>query len=98
MQQLLKHNLRRWHKYDIMKLLEFFNFSPESNTNVNDNRYDASKDTSVLKKSDTRKMRLTLEQINTLRKQSEMHEAEEAKDLEFVKQMYGQPPAEAAPQ
>ena len=57
-----------------MKLLEFFNFSPESNTNVNDNRYDASKDTSVLKKSDTRKMRLTLEQINTLRKQSEMHE------------------------
>ena len=81
-----------------MKLLEFFNFSPESNTNVNDNRYDAGKDTSVLKKGDTRKMRLTLEQINTLRKQSEMHEAEEAKDLEFVKQMYGQPPAEAAPQ
>ena len=81
-----------------MKLLEFFNFSPESNTNVNDNRYDASKDTSVLKKGDTRKIRLTLEQINTLRKQSEMHEAEEAKDLEFVKQMYGQPPAEAAAQ
>jgi hypothetical protein len=81
-----------------MKLLEFFNFSPESNTNVNDNRYDAGKDTSILKKGDTRKMRLTLEQINTLRKQSEMHEAEEAKDLEFVKQMYGQPPAEPAAQ
>jgi hypothetical protein len=81
-----------------MKLLEFFNFDTESNTNVNDNRYEASKDTSVLKKGDTRKMRLTLEQINTLRKQSEMHEAEEAKDLEFVKHMYGQPPAEAAAQ
>ena len=81
-----------------MKLLEFFNFDTESNTNINDNRYDASKDTSVLKKGDTRKLRLTLAQINTLRKQSEMHEAEEQKDLEFVKQMYGTPPPEAAAQ
>jgi hypothetical protein len=80
-----------------MRLLEFFNFNPETNSNIDDNRYDAEKDTSVIKKGDTRKIRLTLKQINTLRKQSEMHEAEEKAESEFVKQMYGQPPPEAAP-
>ena len=79
-----------------MKLLEFFSFSPETNTNIEDNRYDATKDTAVVKKNDSRKIRLTLEQINTLRKQSEMHEAEEQAETEFIQQMYGQPPAEAA--
>lgn len=79
-----------------MKLLEFFSFSPETNTNIEDNRYDATKDTAVVKERDSRKIRLTLKQINTLRKQSEMHEAEEQAETEFVQQMYGQPPAEAA--
>lgn len=79
-----------------MKLLEFFSFSPETNTNIEDNRYDSTKDTAVVKKNDSRKIRLTLEQINTLRKQSEMHEAEEQAETEFIQQMYGQPPAEAA--
>lgn len=79
-----------------MKLLEFFSFSPETNTNIEDNRYDATKDTAVVKKRDSRKIRLTLKQINTLRKQSEMHEAEERAETEFIQQMYGQPPAEAA--
>lgn len=79
-----------------MKLLEFFSFSPETNTNIEDNRYDATKDKAVVKERDSRKIRLTLKQINTLRKQSEMHEAEEQAETEFVQQMYGQPPAEAA--
>ncbi len=79
-----------------MKLLEFFSFNPEKNSNIEDNRYDATKDTTVIKKDDSRKIRLTLKQINTLRKQSEMHEAEEQAETGFIQQMYGQPPAEAA--
>jgi hypothetical protein len=79
-----------------MRLLEFFSFNNQTNTNIEDNRYDASKDTAVVKKNDSRKIRLTLKQINNLRKQSEMHEAEERAETEFVQQMYGQPPAEAA--
>ena len=81
-----------------MRLLEFFSFNTQTNTNIEDNRYDASKDTAVVKKKDSRKIRLTLKQINTLRKQSEMHEAEERAETEFVQQMYGQPPAEATAQ
>ena len=81
-----------------MRLLEFFSFNTQTNTNIEDNRYDAAKDTAVVKKNDSRKIRLTLKQINTLRKQSEMHEAEERAETEFVQQMYGQPPAEATAQ
>ena len=46
--------------------------------------------------TDTRKTRLTLGQISTIRKTAEARELEQAKDLEFVKQMYGQPPADQA--
>jgi len=42
------------------------------------------------------KTRLTLGQINTIRKTAEARELEQAKDLEFVKTMYGQPPADQA--
>jgi hypothetical protein len=65
---------------------------------MNDRRYDSSKDSDVIKKSDKRKIRLTLKQINQLRMTSESHEAELESELEFVRQMYAQPPAEAAPQ
>jgi hypothetical protein len=50
----------------------------------------------VVKKSDTRKIRLTLRQINQLRQQSEAHEFEEQSEQEFIRQMYGTP-VEAAP-
>jgi hypothetical protein len=52
----------------------------------------------VVKQKDTRKIRLTLRQINQLRQQSEAHEFESESEQEFVRQMYGQPPAEATPQ
>jgi hypothetical protein len=39
--------------------------------------------------SDTRNTRLTLGQLNRIRKSSELHKKEQQKDLEHVKQMYG---------
>lgn len=79
-----------------MLLNEFFNIASDSGTYRNDRRYDAQRDQSVLEKSDTRKVKLTLRQINTLRMQSEAHEAEKESELTFIEKMYGQPPAEAA--
>jgi len=78
-----------------MKLLEFFYFNDQTNDYVDDKRYDNSKDSTVLEKEDTRKIRLTLGQINMLRKQTEAHQFEHQAELEFVQQMYGQPPAES---
>lgn len=75
-----------------MKLLEFFYFNDKQAEYVDDKRYENQRDTSVLKKDDTRKMSLTLKQINQLRKQSEAHQFEQAAELEFIQQMYGQPP------
>jgi hypothetical protein len=44
-----------------------------------------------VRKGDTRKTRLTLKQINELRKASEQHILEQEKELEFVEQMYKAP-------
>ena len=79
-----------------MLLMEFFNFDTNTDAYRNDRRYDAGRDSSVLEKSDTRKVRLTLRQINQLRMQSEAHEVEKESEMSFVRQMYGQPPAEPA--
>jgi hypothetical protein len=79
-----------------MLLLEFFYFNNENNDFANDRRYDNSKDSSVVEKSDTRKIRLTLRQINQLRLQSEAHQAESDSELGFVQQMYGTPVEAAA--
>jgi hypothetical protein len=80
-----------------MKLLEFFYFNDQANDFIDDKRYDSSRDSDVIQKSDTRKVRLTLKDINMLRKQSEAHQFEQESEMEFVRQMYGQPPAEQAP-
>ena len=79
-----------------MLLLEFFYFNNDKNAFANDRRYDSSKDSSVVEKSDTRKVRLTLRQINQLRLQSEAHKAEEDSELGFIQQMYGTPVEAAA--
>ena len=76
-----------------MKLLEFFYFNEKQAEYVDDKRYENQRDSSVLEKGDTRKIRLTLKQINQLRKQSEAHQFEQAAELEFIQQMYGQPPS-----
>lgn len=72
-----------------MILRELFYFDKETVDPVDDKRYDGTSDDSVLKKSDTRKTKLTLRQINRIRKASELHQEESKRDLEFIKQMYG---------
>lgn len=74
-----------------MLLKEFFYFNEKNNDFANDRRYDASKDESVVKRDDTRKIRLTLRQINQLRLAAEAHEVERQSELDFVRQMYGTP-------
>jgi hypothetical protein len=77
-----------------MKLMEFFYFDDKKMDYANDERYSNDRDISVVEKDDTRKVRLTLRQINQLRKNSEAHEFEKAAELEFIQGMYGQPTAE----
>ena len=74
-----------------MLLLEFLYFKDSTNDFAVDRRYDNKRDSSVLKKSDTRKIRLTLRQINQLRMQAEAHNAEADSEVDFVRQMYGTP-------
>ena len=74
-----------------MLLKEFFYFDQNGKNFEDDMRYDAQRDISVIKPSDTRKTRLTLEQLNTIRRTAEAREIEQAKELEFIQMMYGQP-------
>lgn len=74
-----------------MLLREFIYFNDNTNDFAVDRRYDNHKDSTVLKKSDTRKVRLTLRQINQLRMQAEAHKAESESELGFIQQMYGTP-------
>jgi hypothetical protein len=79
-----------------MILRELFYQDPDSKSVANDMRYTGERDSTVMKRDDTRKTRLTLKQINELRKASEQHILEQEKELEFVEQMYKapeQPPA-----
>jgi hypothetical protein len=80
-----------------MLLNEFFYFNNTNNDFANDRRYDSSRDKSVVEKSDTRKIRLTLRQINQLRLQAEAHQVEEQSELGFIQQMYGTPIGQEAP-
>jgi len=72
-----------------MILRELFYFDPETIEPVEDKRYEPEHDHSPMDKKDTRKTRLSLGQINRIRKASELHTEEKKKELEFVKQMYG---------
>ena len=72
-----------------MILRELFYFDPQTVEPVEDKRYDANDDESVVDKNDTRKTRLSLKQIQKIRKSSELHNEEKLKELDFVKQMYG---------
>ena len=79
-----------------MLLNEFFYFNEKNNDFAHDRRYDSSRDKSVVEKSDTRKARLTLRQINQLRLQSEAHQVEQESELGFIRQMYGTPVGQEA--
>jgi hypothetical protein len=79
-----------------MILRELFYLNPETQKVGNDFRFDSARDVEELLRSDTRKTRLTLKQINDLRKGSEAHILEMEEELTFVQSMYGAEPAAPA--
>ena len=60
---------------------------------ANDLRYEPKNDQSQIYSTDTRKTRLTLKQINEIRKSTEAHILEQESELEFIHSMYAAPPA-----
>ena len=76
---------------------ELFYFDKDTKAVSDDMRYEGYRDSLMpMKRKDTRKTRLTLEQIGELRRASEQHILEQEKELEFIEQMYKtpeQPPA-----
>jgi hypothetical protein len=72
-----------------MILRELFYFDKETVETVDDDRYEPEYDETPVDYDDTRKTRLTLLQINRTRKSSELHNKDKAKELDFIKQMYG---------
>jgi hypothetical protein len=83
------------HKYKMI-LRELFYIDPNTRDLGNELRYSPQRDDTMLRTDDTRKTRLTLKQINELRKSSEAHILEQENELEFIHSMYAAPPA--APQ
>ena len=79
-----------------MILRELFYIDPETRHVANDLRYSPERDSTALHKSDTRKTRLTLRQINELRKTSEAHILEQENELAFIHSMYATPVAPPA--
>jgi hypothetical protein len=79
-----------------MILRELFYLNPETQKVGNDFRFDSARNIDELLRSDTRKTRLTLKQINDLRKSSEAHILEMEEELTFVQNMYGAEPAAPA--
>jgi hypothetical protein len=72
-----------------MILNEFFNKEPEA-------YQDLSQDNSQPKLGDLRKTRLTLRQINKLRKMNDVRTYEYKEKLKLVRQQYAPPPAPIA--
>jgi len=72
-----------------MILRELFYYDKETFEPIEDDRYDERDDDSPVEYNDTRKTRLTLRQINKVRKAAELHTKEQDKELDFVRQMYG---------
>ena len=72
-----------------MILREIFYYDKETVEPIEDDRYEPQYDDSIVDLDDTRKTRLTLRQINKIRKASELHKEEQEKELHFVRQMYG---------
>ena len=72
-----------------MKLNEFFTYGQDGAKE--DKTYNPDNDISVLDKDDTRKTRLTLDDINQMRLASEDHDAQQKEEAKFTQKMYGQP-------
>ena len=72
-----------------MKLLEFMTYTGDGFEQ--DKSYEPENDISILDKDDTRKTRLTLKDINSMRLASEEHDVQQKEEAKFVQKMYGQP-------
>ena len=79
-----------------MILRELFYIDPNTRRVANDLRYSPERDSTSLHPKDTRKTRLTLKQLNELRKSSEAHILEQENELEFIHSMYATPAAPPA--
>ena len=75
-----------------MKLNEVFTHTQDGFEQ--DKSYDPEQDISILDKDDTRKTRLTLNNINSMRLASEDHDSQQKEEAEFVQKMYAQPQAD----
>ena len=74
-----------------MILRELFYIDPNTRHVASDMRYNPDDDKSIMQRSDTRKTRLSLRQINELRKSSEAHILEQEVELQFINTMYSTP-------
>ena len=72
-----------------MILREFFTYTADGFEQ--DKTCEPENDISVLDKDDTRKTRLTLKDINSMRLASEEHDVQQKEEAKFVQKMYGQP-------
>ena len=72
-----------------MKLFEFFTYGADGFEQ--DKTYEPENDISILDDEDTRKTRLTLKDINSMRLASEDHDAKQKEEAVFVQKMYGTP-------
>jgi hypothetical protein len=79
-----------------MILRELFYIDPDTRRTGNDLRYDANRDLTTMHRKDTRKTRLTLKQLNELRKSNEAHILEQEAELDFIHAMYATPAAPPA--
>ena len=79
-----------------MILRELFYFNRDTAESQQDDKYMSKYDTSVMTTSDTRKTKLTLGQINELRRASDLHIKEHEAELEFISRMYAMPAETAA--
>lgn len=79
-----------------MLLREFIYFDKDHADPQDDNRYLSQNDTSILRKSDLRKTRLTLRMLNDLRKAGDAREKEQREERSLIRKMYEMPPPEAA--
>lgn len=77
-----------------MILRELFYADKDMKAMAMNYRYEPLHDDSALQRDDTRKTRLSLSQINELRKASESHLLEQEKELEFIEAMYKTPAPE----
>ena len=70
-----------------MKLFEFFTYTTDGFEQ--DKTYEPENDISVMDAEDTRKTRLSLKDINSMRLASEAHDAQQKEEAKFTQKMYG---------